>query len=379
MRSLKNSRGFFTFFSIKGVTVYLHWTMLLLAGWALIANSFTGMKMDQVLWTLAFLAAMVGSLLLHEAAHALVGGLFGINAHHLILLPVGGVASVERLPGSPLQELAVSIAGPLMNVLLAAVLALFIPMEQPYWAIKTYTGIITADNFIYSLFIFNLLLAAVNLIPAFPMDGGRLLRAVLGTSMNYIKATSTAATISKVIAWALVGIALLTFNAFLLMIGLFLLLFAGTEAYYFHINTLVKGVKVSDVLMYEYNQLPATLTVAEAVNVLISNFSKYFIAMDGGMPVGIINRMEIIKAVAEKKYGATVGELMKENLKFYDSHTPVEKIMHELASHPERIYPVVSNGYFAGVISFQHIIEYLLLQKGSTYEYDKMRSLAELV
>ncbi|MGV3657989.1 MAG: hypothetical protein ACO1NX_08540, partial [Chitinophagaceae bacterium] len=103
MRVLKNSRGFFTFFSFKGVTISLHWTMLLLLGWALIANSFTGMKMELLGWTLAFLVAIVGSLLLHEVGHALVAGLFGINARHLILLPVGGVASIERLPGSPLQ------------------------------------------------------------------------------------------------------------------------------------------------------------------------------------------------------------------------------------------------------------------------------------
>lgn len=365
--------------TVKKVTIFMHWTLLLLVGWVLIANTYTGMKPALILWSLLFLAAVIGSLLLHEMAHAFVGGLYGLNARSLILLPVGGVASIERLPGTPQQELAISIAGPLMNVVLAMVLSIFIPLDQPYWHIKPYTGVITADNFVYSLFVVNLLLALVNLIPAFPMDGGRMLRALLGIKLNYIKATTVVAVVGKGVAWVLVIIALLSFNAFFLLIGLFLLLFAGTEEYYFQIKAMVKDVKVKDVVMYDYNQLPAIMTVGEVINVLVSNHAKHFIVMDGGMPAGIINRVEIVKAVAEMKYDETIRNLMQEELKFYNGETDVEKVLDELAYHPDRIYPVLEHKVFAGVISFQHIIEYLLIQKGSTQEYGKVKSLAGLL
>ncbi|SHE60129.1 site-2 protease family protein [Flavisolibacter ginsengisoli] len=365
--------------SIKSVVISVHFTFLLLIGWLIVMNIYSGLHPGQMLWSLLFFIAIFFSLVLHEVGHALVGAQFGINARWITFYPVGGIASIDKLPDNPGQELPISLAGVFVSTLIGSTLVLFSGLPFSLNDMRAYTGIIDSSNFIYSLGVLNIAIAVINLIPAFPLDGGRVFRALLGFKYNYIRATAIVGHTGRIVAFLLIITGLFSYNFFVSLLGLYILAFASDEASYFNINELVKGIFVRDVVMYDYNNMNVSTTINEAANLLAQNHSRYFIVMDDNWPVGIVNRMEIIKAVAEMKYDTTVSEVMKENTLFYDASKPVLEVMDELSAHEGKIYPVMEGDHFIGVISFQNIIEHLILQKSKTREYQKARSLAELV
>ena len=371
-------RGAYKMLTIRGISLYIHWTFLLLIGWVLIVNAAAGNNVEQLSWSLMFLLAVFACITLHELGHATMAGRFGINAKEIVLLPIGGIASIEKFPDNPRQELAISIAGPLVNIAIAGLIWLFIP-NMPLIANQPHMTIMHGHDFLYNLRIVNVSLAIFNLIPAFPMDGGRILRALLGFKLNYIQATRIAATVGKTIAILFIAAGIVLLNPLLPAIGIFIILSAGAEEYYLRLKSLVKDIKLNEVLMYDYNSLQANMTVQEAANVLNSNHSKYFILMDGTNPIGTINRMEIVKALAEMNYGEPIKKLVKEDIEYLNGDKEVDTVLEKLARNDEQIYPVMDNSRFIGVVNLNHIIEYLLLNKVNTKEYSRIRSLAGLL
>ncbi len=371
-------RGSYKILSIRGISIHIHWTFLLLVGWVILANASTGNNIEQITWSLLFLLAVFACITLHELGHALMAARFGIQAKEIVLLPIGGIASIEKFPENPGQELAISIAGPLVNVAIAGLLWLLIP-NMSIIENGQHMTIMHGHDFIYNLRTVNIALAVFNLIPAFPMDGGRILRALLGFKLNYIQATTIAATVGKVIAILFIMAGIVLINPILPAIGIFIIFSAGAEESYLRLKSLVKGIKLNEVLMYDYNSLQANMTVQEASNILNSNHSKYFILMDGANPVGTINRMEIIKAIAEMNYNVPVKNLLKEELQSLNGNKEIDTVLEQLARSDERIYPVMDNSQFVGVVSLNHIIEYLLLNKVNTKEYGRIRTLAGLL
>lgn len=371
-------RGSYKVLTIRGISINIHWTFLLLIGWVLLVNTAAGNDINQLSWSLLFLMAVFVCITLHELGHALVAGRFGIQAKEIVLLPIGGIASIEKFPDNPRQELAISIAGPLVNLAIGGALGLLIP-GTPLLKNDPQMSILHGHDFIYNLRIVNIALAVFNLIPAFPMDGGRILRALLGFKLNYIQATTIAATVGRIVAILFIVAGILLINPLLPAIGIFIIFSASAEEYYLRLKSLVKGIKLNEALMYDYNSLQANATVQEASTILNSNHSKYFILMDGIDPVGTINRMEIIKALAEMNYNEPVKNLVKEKLQYLDGDKEIDTVLEDLARNDEQIYPVMDNSHFVGVINLNHIIEYLLLNKVNTKEYPRIRSLAGLL
>jgi Zn-dependent protease len=371
-------KGSMKLITIKGIIVYLHFTFLVFLAWMIGVFIFSGMQWMQLVWSLLFLLAVFACIVLHEYGHALVASDLGINAKKITLYPIGGIASIEKLPENSRQELLISIAGPFVSFCLAALLLLFSPQKLSFQSFTEMDGTLNATNFLYTLAIVNISLGVFNLIPAFPMDGGRILRALLALRYNYIKATAIAASVGKVIALLLIVAGLLSLNFVLALVGVFIIVFARSEESYLQLKTLVKGLRLKDVLLYDYNNIEADLGVREAANMLQSDQGKYFIVMHDGLPVGTLNRMEVMKAVSGQEYDKTVGDLMKENLIHLEGEMLVEEVLDQFSGNEERIYPVFDKERFLGVVSFQHIIEYLLINKASL-EYNKARSLAELV
>jgi Zn-dependent protease/predicted transcriptional regulator len=371
-------RGAYQIISIRGIKINIHWTFLLLFVWVLLINANAGNNVEQMSWSILFLLAVFACITLHELGHALTAARFGIKAKEIMLLPIGGIASIEKFPENPRQELAISIAGPLVNLVIAGILWLFIP-NLSLVEYDQHISIMHGHDFLYNLRIVNIALAVFNLIPAFPMDGGRILRALLGFKLNYIQATTIAATIGKIIAVLLIVLGIVLINPFLPLIGIFIIFSAGAEEYYLRLKSLVKGIKLNEVLMYDYNSLQAGMTVQEAGNILNSNHSKYFILMGGVNPIGTINRMEIVKALAEMNYNEPVKNLVKEKLEYLNGDKEIDTVLEKLARNDEHIYPVMDNSHFIGVVNLNHIMEYLLLNKVNTKEYDRIRTLAGLI
>ncbi len=372
-------RGAIRILSIKGISIFVHWTFLLLIGWVILANARWGVTIEPMFWSVLFILAVFACVTLHELGHALTAARFGIKAKNIVLLPIGGIASIEKFPDNPKQELMITAAGPMVNIIIAIALWLIFSPETSFWSVPQDTSITHGHDLLYNLRIVNVWLAIFNLIPAFPMDGGRILRALLGFKLNYIQATSIAAKIGKVIAVIFIGLGIIIVNPFLPLIGLFIIFSASTEEYYLRLRSLVKGIKLDEVVMYDYNSLQANMTVREAAIILENNHHKFFVLMDGVKPIGTLNRLEIVKALAEMKYNEVLKNLVQGELVFFDANEEVDKVLEKLAGNDERIFPIMQNGQLKGVVNLNHIIEYLLLHKVDTPEYPRIKSLIGLL
>ena len=372
-------RGTYKLLSIRGINISVHWTFLLLIGWVLLVNAERGNNIEYLTWSVLFILAVFACVTLHELGHALMAARFGINAKNIVLLPIGGIASIEKFPENPRQELAISIAGPVVNIIIASLIWLILLPDTSFMETPHDISIMHGHDFLYNLRIVNIGLAVFNLIPAFPMDGGRILRALLGFKLNYIQATTIATNVGKIIAVIFIAAGILLINPFLPVIGVFIIFSAGAEEYYLRLKSLVKGIKLNEVLMYDYNGLQVNMTVKEAANILMSNHSKYFVLMDGAIPVSTINRLEIVKAISEMNYNEPLKKLVTKELDYLNGNQEVETVLEKLAHNDERIFPVMENNQFMGVVSLNHIIEYLLLNKVETKEYDRIKSLVGLL
>lgn len=371
-------RGALQLTIIKGVKIYIHWTFLLLPVWIVMVYTSYGASLTELTWALTFTVTVFVCILLHEAGHAAVAARYGIRSKNILLLPIGGIANLEKLPDNSRQELAVSFAGPMVNLLIAALLLPFIAGNYQFWHPYYTLSIAEKEDFVYNIWLANIYLALFNLIPAFPLDGGRILRALLGFRINYVHATHVTAIVSKVIGIAFIATGFVFLSIVLPIAGIFIIYSSGMEERYFKLKDLLQGIKLKDVLMFDYNSLQCNATVKDVAGMLMTHHGSWFIVMEGTVPRGTINRMDIVKALAEKQYAATVGSLMKENLNYLDGEKEVDSVLEKLAGNGDRIYPVMENSHFAGVVNFRHLIEYLLINKASTTEYEKVKSLAGL-
>lgn len=192
-----------------GIDVFVHWTFMLLPAYVVL----TGGGLTEVLLVIAMFACVV----LHEYGHALMARHYGIGTKHITLYPIGGVALLEGMPRNPKHEIAVALAGPAVNVAIAVLLASFMFING---------GL---GDFLFSLLAVNVALAVFNLLPAFPMDGGRVLRAALVKTKGYMEATNIAAKVGQYMAMGLAGVALFQLMPMLLLLAGFVYMMAGLE------------------------------------------------------------------------------------------------------------------------------------------------------
>jgi Zn-dependent protease len=211
---------------IAGIDVYLHATFLLLLAWEALRGYQSHGDLVEVMGGLVFILILFGIVVLHELGHALAALNYGIHTRDIILLPIGGVARLERVPRDPVQELVVAFAGPAVNLVLAGGIYLLL---APGGGMSPSGEAMSGDGgFLDRLFWVNVSLALFNLLPAFPMDGGRVLRAMLALRLDYVRATQVAGSIGRVMA-LLFGILGLIHDPFLIFIALFVWLGAGEE------------------------------------------------------------------------------------------------------------------------------------------------------
>jgi Zn-dependent protease len=237
---------------IAGIPVYVHATFALLLGWIAFLHWTSSGSLSAVASGLLFIVALFGCVLLHELGHALAARRYGIRTRDITLLPIGGLARLERMPDRPVQELWVALAGPAVNVAIAAVLFLWLVGTRTLVPLESLS--VVGGPFVERLLVVNLFLAVFNLIPAFPMDGGRVLRALLAMRIDYVRATRIAATVGQGVA-LLFGFVGLFANPFLILIALFVWSGASQESAMVQARSALGGVPVESAMITDFRTL----------------------------------------------------------------------------------------------------------------------------
>ncbi|MEM9675020.1 MAG: site-2 protease family protein [Bacteroidota bacterium] len=345
---------------VSGIQVYIHWTFLILVGWIVFQNVASGQTTDQILWSVAFLFAIFLCVFLHELGHALAARRYNIKTRDITMLPIGGLARLESIPEDPKQELVVALAGPAVNLVIASLLWLLVTLD-PGSAESFDMMTMDSRSFFYTLMVANLILALFNLIPAFPMDGGRVLRALLSFQMPRPKATRIAASIGQFLAIGFVFIGLF-YNPFLLLIGFFIFLGAQAESNFTQTRSLLQGYSVEDVLMTRYRTLEPDDKIEKAVDLLLDGQSTAFLVISDGVVRGSLSRQEMIKALANYGKNARVGDVMRTEIRQLSADEPLEKVYTYFQEHRDALLPVVKQGQLIGVLDKENIHEFIMVQ-----------------
>ncbi len=293
--------------SVAGTAVRIHVTFLLFLAWIFGVN--LASSGQEAAWSgLIFMVLLFLCVLLHEFGHIFTARGFGVNTPDVILLPIGGVARLERIPEKPSEEFLIAIAGPLVNVAIAALLVLIGGARLQLQKLASLD--ISGGGLVDQLAAVNLFLAVFNLIPAFPMDGGRVLRALLASRMGYVHATEVAAMIGQWVAFVL-GFLGLFGNPLLIFIAIFVYLAASAEAHVVAIRAMSRGVPVTAAMMTQYATLTPDEHIDAAVETLLRTSQGEFPVIDGlSRPVGVLGRNDLIRVLKERGPDARVADTM---------------------------------------------------------------------
>ncbi|TDE42688.1 site-2 protease family protein [Flavobacterium rhamnosiphilum] len=348
---------------IAGIAIFIHWTFTLLILFIIFVNYKSGQNATQIIWSVVFILTIFITILLHELGHALAAKNYNIKTKDITLLPIGGLARLERIPEKPLEELIVAFAGPLVNIILAFITGIFITIpDTSEQLMAELSNGVNANNFFLNFFLVNFWLAIFNLIPAFPMDGGRILRALLSFKLQRHVATRISARIGQLLAMGFIIFGFFT-SPFLIFIGIFVIIGAQVEADYTESKFFLKGFKVHDVIMKQYPTMDANDTVKTAVELVLDSQNKNFLITENGIPVGTLNRDQIIMALSKKGDDEFVYNVMDRNLVYLDSDSLLENVFELIQLNKSRLMLVMENNELAGTLDVENLMEFLLIKE----------------
>ncbi len=343
---------------IAGIDVYVHPTFLLLLAWVALSSYFAHGDWAEALYGLAFILALFGIVVLHELGHALTARRYGIRTRDITLLPIGGVARLERIPEVPSQELAVAVAGPAVNVVMAVGIYLGLALGRGLAPIhEVLRG---GGGFLQQLFWVNVSLVVFNMVPAFPMDGGRVLRALLAMRLDYVQATQIAATIGQAIALVF-GLLGLFFNPFLIFIALFVWLAGSQEAGLVQIRAALGGIPVMRAMITDFRALHPNDPLERAVGYVVSGFQQDFPVVEDGRLVGVLTRTDLAAALGRYGPENRVGDVMQRDFATTDPREVLQTAFGRLQDGHARSLPVVQDGRLVGLLTADNVAEVLMI------------------
>jgi len=355
--------------TVAGIAVRMHATFLLLLAFVGWQHWLQDRSVASVIGGVAFILALFTCVVLHEFGHALTARRFGIATRDITLLPIGGVARLERMPDEPLQELWVALAGPAVNVVIAVAL---------YGWLAATTGLVPADEvdvargpFLERLMFVNMALVGFNLIPAFPMDGGRVLRAALATRLEYTRATQIAANLGQGIAF-LFGLLGLTGNPLLLFIALFVWIGAAEEASVVQMKSALAGIPVNRAMITDFRSVAPGEPLTRVVELLLSGVQQDFPVVADGRLVGIVLGKDVPGALQQRGGAGTVDTVMRRDVPAVDSHDMLETAFRRLQAAGAAVGAVEHAGRLVGLISLDNVGEFVMVQ-ASLAAHDRRR------
>lgn len=346
---------------VAGTDIRIHVTFFLLLLWIGILHFQEGGQAAAI-EGVAFILAIFACVVLHELGHALAARRYGIRTPRITLLPIGGVAELERMPENPLHEIVVAVAGPLVNVAIALILVygfgavlnadMLATMEDP------------ARNFLSRLAAVNVALVVFNAIPAFPMDGGRVLRALLATRFSRARATDIAARIGQALAFLFGFLGLISGNVLLVFIAIFVYLAASGEAMAVNLQDIARSLKVRDAMITEFATLGPRSSLADAADLLLRTTQHEFPVVDGsGSLRGVLTREAMAAGLEASGSDTPVMEVMVRDIPQVRADGSLEEPLKALQGGQTPAVGVVDGtGRLVGYINRENIGELLMVR-----------------
>jgi len=345
--------------NFAGIDVYVHATFLLLLGWVGFSHWIEHESWAQVASGILFILAIFLFVVLHEYGHALTARKFGIKTRDITLYPIGGVARLERMPEKPIEELWVALMGPAVNVVLAAGLFAYLYLTSSLVPLGELT--IASGSFIERLMTVNITLVLFNLIPAFPMDGGRVLRAILAMNMDYVKATQIAASIGQGLA-LLFGLVGLFGNPMLLFIAFFIWIGASQESNATQMKNAISGIPVGRAMLTDYQSLSPRDPLARMAQLILAGSQHDFPVIDNDRVVGVVTRDDFLAALTRHGQNVAISAVMRNSPPEVDSYEMVESALMRIQESGVPALPVTHGGNLVGIITAENITEYLMIR-----------------
>jgi Zn-dependent protease/CBS domain-containing protein len=343
---------------LAGIPIYIHWTFLILIAWVVFAHWSKTHDVAMTLEGVGFVLAIFGCVVLHELGHALAARRYGVPTADITLLPIGGVARLQRIPEHPTQELVVALAGPAVNV---AIVILLLAIGVRARVDPSDNDFLVQARFLPKLLVVNQFLVFFNLLPAFPMDGGRVLRALLAMRLEYGRATRLAASVGQFMA-IIFGFLGLMGNPMLLLIALFVWIGAEGEALQVQERLVLRGISVRDAMLTDFRTLSPTDSLGHAADLLLAGSQHDFPVMDDGHPRGVLTRDALLSALAQAGRDGRVGDAGLGELGSVEANAPLVPALARLRERGDACLQVVDRGAPVGLLTLENIGEFLMVR-----------------
>lgn len=334
---------------IAGIQLRVHVTLVLLLAWIAVTYAAAGAGVGATAIGLALVVSVFAVIVVHELGHALMARRFGIGTRDIMLLPIGGISSLERMPERPAQELAVALVGPAINVAIAGLLWL---------GIRAAGGSVFATQVLW----INIALAVFNLVPAFPMDGGRALRALLSIGLGRERATDVAAATGKVFAVAF-GIFGLFYNPLLILIAVVVWLGASQERALVHLKHALSGVPVSAAMLTRVDSVSPEQPIEDAAALMLQRGQNQIPVVDHGRPIGVLTRGDVASALAQVGPNAPVAQAPSHEVVTVEPGDSLDVVLDRLRQAPDAVALVVDHGEAVGMVTAETLAGYAALHE----------------
>lgn len=343
------------FGSIGGIPIRLHITLLLLFVWIAVTYWIAGLGPRGTITGVLLLACVFATIVLHELMHALAARRFGVRTRDILLLPIGGISSLERIPDRPREELAIALAGPAFNLVVAGVLWAGLALAGSGFSLE---GASSGEAFALQLMWINVVLAAFNLLPAFPLDGGRALRAILATAMRRDRATALAAGLGQGLA-VLLGLFGLWFNPWLALIAVFLFFAARGELALVRIRSALAGVPASAAMQAQVDVVRADEPLSRVAGLFVHHGGTAIPVVQDGATVAALTREDVAAGIDLAGPEAPVAAAPHHDVVTVAPTEPLDRLLDRLGT--DRIAVVVDRDVPIGLVTTEQLASYVAL------------------
>ncbi len=344
---------------IAGIQLRIHVTFLLLL---VLFPLWAAGSVREAVEVVGVLLSVFACVVLHELGHALAARRYGIGTREIVMLPIGGLARLERMPERPVQEIVVALAGPFVNVLIAGAIAIVLAftggVPNPVAVLADGT-----DRYLVFLFAANLVMLAFNLVPAFPMDGGRVLRALLAMRLPFERATHLASLVGQGFALVFVAVAILAKMPTLVLVAVFVFMAAAEERAVVRTRGAMSGVPVGAAMLTRFDTLEARDPLARAAGLLVAGDQQDFPVLEDGRWLGMLSRADLVRGLQVEGDEAPVGRVVVMDVETVDVDAPLEEALVRMRSASMSAMPVLSRGQLVGLLTIENVADWLLVRE----------------